>query len=103
MSGPKAAAARGPPWYVVGTAWHKLMVMYLAWDEAVFPGPVDNTELLQADGGLVQGLRRGTDYRVVPPKEWEAVVEAFGRPERTIRCAQPDLSECAPEDVVIEA
>lgn len=87
---------------MVGTTWHRLMVMYLAWDEAVFPGPVDNTELLQADGNLVRGLRRRSDYRTVSRKEWEAVVEAFGSPKTTIRCAHPNLSECGPKDIVIE-
>ncbi|BES88324.1 unnamed protein product [Nesidiocoris tenuis] len=74
----------GETWYLVDAKWMKLLGGYLGLGGsnsrflATNPGTIDNTRLLNEDGGLNLGLEEGVDYELVHEQLWTQLVEWYG-------------------------
>ena len=84
--------AEGDIWYLVDSRWFKQCRKYLgfneqfrfAWAEAgselAHPGPIDNSELMDplAPCELINFMRKGLNYDLVPTDIWFPLQEQFG-------------------------
>ncbi|XP_033095827.1 ubiquitin carboxyl-terminal hydrolase 4-like [Anneissia japonica] len=79
----KTSLQKGDTWYLVDSKWYKQWKKYVGYDswdmynvgqETAFPGPVDNSPLLKAEGTLQENLIDDLDYVLLPTKAWEKLV-----------------------------
>ncbi|KAJ2356222.1 hypothetical protein GGF43_002208 [Coemansia sp. RSA 2618] len=68
----------GSAWYLVGRKW------YSAWQESASGlvshevGPIDNSEIVDASGELLPGLKLSEDLEAVPASAWQKMAVLYG-------------------------
>jgi len=71
----------GEVWFLVDQHWYQKMMDYLQ-GNGDFPGPVDNSALIEDDASatpqLKSGLQDELDYILVPERGWNMIREKFG-------------------------
>ena len=77
---------KGQEWYLIHIRWFKQWKRYVGYDnwdksnageEAIKPGPIDNTPLLD-HGRLRRQLVDEIDYKLVPASAWDKLISWYG-------------------------
>jgi hypothetical protein len=63
--------------YLVQTQWVDAFENYLRFEEAAFPGPISNDELLNGDQRIKPGLTSPQSVRLVDDRIWGLLVSVF--------------------------
>lgn len=86
----KSVLRKGDPWYLVGSGWFKKWKKYVgfdSWDkystgdQAFYPGPVDNSELLTDSLSIKEHLIDELDYFLLPKEAWSELICWYGHTE----------------------
>ena len=81
------AFVKGETWYLIHIRWFKQWKRYVGYDdcdkshagdEAIKPGPIDNTPLLDCNGKLRTHQVDGIDYKLVPALAWDKFLFWYG-------------------------